>query len=214
MYQEREPVFYYITVQNEPYTQPDMPADVEEGILKGLYKFRAADVAQDGPRVHLFGSGAILREALTAQQILGERFNVAADVWSVTSYNLLRRDALARERWNLLHPGEPPRVPYISQVLADEPFPIVATCDYMKAVPDQIARWVPAGIYPLGTDGFGRSEARAELRDYFEIDHKYVVLAALRQLALTGKFDPAKLSDVIATLGIDHRKRDPILPPK
>ncbi len=213
MYQEREPVFYYITAQNEPYVQPDMPEGVEAGILQGMYKFRPADKPGDHPRVHLFGSGAILREALVAQQILDERFNVAADVWSVTSYNLLRRDALACERWNLLHPDEPPRVPFVAQTLADEPFPIIATCDYMKAVPDQIARWVPGNFHSLGTDGFGRSEARAELRDYFEIDHKYVALAALRQLAAAGQFDPAKLSDAVTILCIDPGKPDPISAP-
>jgi pyruvate dehydrogenase E1 component len=214
MYQEREPVFYYITVQNEPYPQPDMPDGVEAGILEGLYQFRAADKPEGRPRVHLFGSGAILREALRAQEILDDRFNVAADVWSVTSYNLLRRDALACERWNLLHPEKPPRVPYLRRVLADEPYPIVATSDYMKAVPDQIARWVPGGFHPLGTDGFGRSEARAELRDYFEVDHRYVVMAALQQLAAAGRFDQAKLADAAKTLGIDAEKADPLAAPR
>jgi pyruvate dehydrogenase E1 component len=214
MYQEREPVFYYITVQNEPYPQPDMPDGVEAGILEGLYQFRAADKPEGRPRVHLFGSGAILREALRAQEILDDRFNVAADVWSVTSYNLLRRDALACERWNLLHPEKPPRVPYLRRVLADEPYPIVATSDYMKAVPDQIARWVPGGFHPLGTDGFGRSEARAELRDYFEVDHRYVAMAALQQLAAAGRFDQAKLADAAKTLGIDAEKADPLAAPR
>ncbi len=213
-YQEREPIFFYITAQNEPYPQPDMPEGVQAGILKGLYKFRAAEKREGRSRVNLLGSGAILREALTAQRILDKRFNVAADVWSVTSYNVLRREALACERWNLLHPGEPPRVPYVTQVLADEPFPIVATCDYIKALPDQIARWVPAGFRPLGTDGFGRSDARAELRDYFEVDHKYVALAALQQLATIGQFDPGKLTEAVKTLGIDPDKLDPTAAPK
>jgi pyruvate dehydrogenase E1 component len=214
MYQEREPVFYYLTVQNEPYPQPTPPQGVEDGILRGLYKFRPADRPQGRPRVHLFGSGAILRQAIHAQEILEEKFDVAADVWSATSYNLLRREALACERWNLLHPDAPARVPYVSRVLADEPYPIVATGDYMKAVPDQIARWVPAGIHPLGTDGFGRSEARAELRDYFEIDARYVSLAALQQLARMGKFDRAKLAAAVGALEINPDKLDPLGAPR
>ncbi|MEK6675848.1 MAG: pyruvate dehydrogenase (acetyl-transferring), homodimeric type [Planctomycetota bacterium] len=214
MYHAREPVFYYITVQNENYVHPAMPKGVEEGILKGLYKFRPATKSKGRPRVHLFGSGAILREALAAQEILDEKFGVAAEVWSATSYGTLRKDALACERWNLLHPGESPRIPYIRQVLTDEPFPIVATGDYMKTVPDQIARWAPNGFHALGTDGFGRSEARAELRDYFEIDRKYAALAALTELARIGQFDRAKLPAAVATLGIRPNKLDPVGVPK
>ncbi len=214
MYQEREPVFYYLTVQNEPYPQPSLPKGVEEGILRGLYKFRRADGPEGRRRVHLFGSGAILREAMRAQEILEEKFDVAADVWSATSYNQLRREALACERWNLLHPDASPRVPYVSTVLAAEPYPIVATGDYMKAVPDQIARWVPAGIHPLGTDGFGRSEARAELRDYFEIDARYVALAALQQLCRIGKFERTRLAAAVRTLGINADKLDPLGAPR
>ncbi|MEK7755636.1 MAG: pyruvate dehydrogenase (acetyl-transferring), homodimeric type, partial [Planctomycetota bacterium] len=214
MYHVREPVFYYLTVQNEPYIHPPMPEGVEEGILKGLYKFSTAKNPSKKPRVHLFGSGAILREAIAAQSLLDERFGVAADVWSATSYLLLRREALACERWNLLHPDRPPRVPYVTQVLADEPFPVVATGDYMKSVPDQIARWVPGGLRPLGTDGFGRSEARAELRDYFEIDARYTALAALQELSRIGMFDRAKLVDAVKTLNINPEKLDPIAPPK
>lgn len=213
MYHDREPVFYYITVQNEPYAQPPKPDGVDEGILKGLYKFRAAEKPGKKPRVHLFGSASILREALSAQDILEKDFGVAADVWSATSYSLLRREALDCERWNLLHPGQKPKMPYVSRVLADEPFPIVATSDYIKAIPDQIARWVPAGIRPLGTDGFGRSESREALRDYFEINAKYVTLAALQQLAQTGKFDAKKLAAAAKKLGISAKKIDPCAPP-
>ena len=214
MYVSREPVFYYITVQNETYPQPEMPGDVKEGILKGLYKFRRCENPGNQPRVHLFGSDAIMREALAAGELLDEKFGVAADVWSATSYNELRREALACERWNLLHPAEKPRTPYVTQVLKNEPFPVIATGDYMKAVPDQIARWVPGGLYPLGTDGFGRSEARAPLRDYFEIDARYVALAALQQLAHRGQFDRAKLAAAIKTLDINPDKRDPMAVPK
>jgi len=214
MYHLREPVFYYLTVQNEPYPHPPMPEGVEEGILKGLYKFSSAKNPGKKPRVHLFGSGAILREAIAAQALLDERFGVAADVWSATSYLLLRREALACERWNLLHPDNPQRIPYVTQCLGDEPFPVVATCDYMKSVPDQIARWVPGGLRPLGTDGFGRSEARAELRDYFEIDARYTALAALQELSRIGKYDRAKLADAVKTLNINPEKLNPIAPPK
>ncbi|UCF33972.1 MAG: pyruvate dehydrogenase (acetyl-transferring), homodimeric type, partial [Phycisphaerales bacterium] len=138
----------------------------------------------------------------------------SADVWSATSYTLLRRDALACERWNLLNSDEPPRVPYVTQVLQDDPCPVVATSDYMKSVPDMIARWVPAGLHPLGADGFGRSEARAELRDYFEIDARYVTLAALQQLAKRAQFDPAQLQDAARSLDIDRQKLDPVAIPK
>jgi len=209
MYIEREPVFYYITVQNEPYEHPPKPDGVEEGILKGLYKFRPANKPGKKPRIHLFGSASILREALKAQERLAADFGVAADVWSATSYNELRREALACERWNLLNPGTEPKVPYVTQVLSDEPWPVVATGDYMKAVPDQIARWVPNGIFPLGTDGFGRSEARAELRDYFEVDARYTTLAALKELSRIGKYDASKLASAAKKLKIDPKKLDP-----
>ncbi len=214
MYHAREPVFYYLTIQNEPYPHPSMPQGAEEGILKGLYRFRASSRPGKKPRVHLFGSGAILREAVAAQEILAERFGVAADVWSATSYLLLRREALACERWNLLHPDQPQRIPYVTRILADQPYPVVATGDYMKSVPDQIARWVPGGLRPLGTDGFGRSEARAELRDYFEIDARYTALAALQELARIGKFERSKLADAVKALGINPEKLDPVAEPK
>jgi len=213
MYKDHEPVFYYITVGNEVYQHPAMPKGVEDGIIKGLYKFRAATDHVDKPRIHLFGSGAILREALKAQELLAARFDVAADVWSATSYNELRREALACERWNLLHPGAEPRVPYVTRVLQNEPWPVVATGDYMKILPDQIARWVPGGLFPLGTDGFGRSESRESLRDYFEIDARYVAFAALRALAKIDQVEPSRLPDALAALEINPDKHDPIAPP-
>lgn len=214
MYHEREPIFYYITVQNEPYPHPDMPDGVEAGILQGLYKIRPHKNPENKPRVHLFGSASILREAIKAQEILDEKFGVAADVWSATSYNMLRREALSCERWNLMHPDQPPRVPYVTQVLQNEPFPVVATSDYMKIVSDQISRWVPAGLYSMGTDGFGRSDAREDLRNYFEIDARYVALAALRQLARIGQFDREKLTEAITKLDINPEKLDPVAVPK
>lgn len=214
MYHEREPVFYYITVGNEVYAHPAMPEGVEEGILKGLYKFRPHENPGDKPRVHLFGSGAILREALAAQTLLDERFGVAADVWSATSYHQLRREALACERWNLLHAEGPARVPYVTRVLHEEPWPVVATSDYLKLLPDMIGRWVPGGLFALGADGFGRSEARKELRDYFEIDARYVALAALTSLARRNQFDRAALAAAARKLEIDPDKIDPLDTPR
>ncbi|MHC4065987.1 MAG: pyruvate dehydrogenase (acetyl-transferring), homodimeric type, partial [Planctomycetota bacterium] len=161
MFERHEDIFYYLTVQNEPYPQPPMPEGAADGILQGLYKFRPATDPGERPRVHLFGSGAILREALAAQELLADEFHVAADVWSATSYTLLRREALEVERWNRLHPGEPAGTPLITALLQAEPWPVVAATDYVKAIPDQVARWVPGGLCPLGTDGFGRSESRS-----------------------------------------------------
>jgi pyruvate dehydrogenase E1 component len=208
MYVDREDVFYYLTLMNEPYDQPAMPEGAEEGILRGLYKVRAAEEAAGAHRLHLFGSGAILREALRAQGLLAER-GVAADVWSVTSYTELRREALAAERWNMLHPSEPASVPYVSQVLAPEPWPIVAATDYMKAVPDQIAPWAPVGLRALGTDGFGRSEAREDLRRFFEVDAESITVAALYELSRRGALSAGEVQQAIADLGIDPEKPDP-----
>ncbi len=208
MYEQREDCFYYLTVANEMYRMPAMPAGCEEGIRRGLYKLSAAEAPEGWPRVHLFGSGAIVREALGAQQLLAER-HVAADVWSVTSYTELRRDALAVERWNLLHPGEPERVPYVTRVLADQPWPIVAASDYMKIVADQIARFVPAGLHALGTDGFGRSDTRRTLRRFFEVDAETICVAALSQLARRGAVDVEDVRRAIRDLDIDPDKPDP-----
>ena len=191
-----------------PYVQPPMPEGTEEGILRGLYKVRAAPDPGAGPRIHLFGSGAILREALRAQTLLAER-GVAAEVWSVTSYTELRRDALAVTRYNVLHPLETPRLPYVTQALAPEPWPIVAATDYMKIVADQIAPFVPAGLHALGTDGFGRSETREALRRFFEVDAATIAVAALATLARRGEIDAGRVADGIATLGIDPEKPDP-----
>jgi pyruvate dehydrogenase E1 component len=208
MYVEGEDCFYYLTVQNEMYPMPAMPAGVADGIRRGLYKFSPAADPGGRPRIHLFGSGAILREALKAQGLLAER-GVAADVWSATSYTELRRDALAAERWNMLHPGEAERVPYLTQVLAEEPWPIVAASDYMRILPDQIARFVPAGLFPLGTDGFGRSDTRVALRRHFEVDAAAITVAALGQLAARGTIDPADVQRAIAELEVDPEQPDP-----
>jgi len=209
MFQNHEDVFYYLTVQNEPYPQPAMPEGVEEGILKGLYKFRPAVDPGYRPRVHLLASGAILREALAAQDLLAEQFDVAADVWSATSYTLLRREALEAERWNRLHPELPPRTPYVTAALEAEAWPVVAASDYMKAVPDQVARWIPNGLHTLGTDGFGRSESRARLREHFEVNARHIAVAALYELARRGSLGADRVRQAIDRLGIDPEKPNP-----
>ncbi len=211
MFQEREDVFYYLTVYNENYPMPPLPEGAEEGILRGLYPVSPApEGPDDRPRAQLLGSGPLLREALRAQTLLAERYGVAAQVWSATSYNQLRRDALAAERWNRLHPGEEPRVPYVTRVLTDQPGPVVAVSDYLKIVPEQIARWVPAGLTPLGTDGFGRSETREALRRFFEIDAESIVLATLTRLAAAGAIDGDVPGRAIGELGLDPEKRNPL----
>jgi pyruvate dehydrogenase E1 component len=186
MYEQGEDVFYYITVYNENYAMPAMPRGVEEGILRGLYLFKPC---LDAKRhiVQIFGSGALMMQALEAQRILAERYDVAADVWSATSYRALRDDALQTEAWNLAHPLEKPRVPYLQKVLANAEGPIIAVSDYMKAWPDSIARWVRQPFLPLGTDGFGMSDTREQLRRHFKVDAASIVYAALYKLAEMGK---------------------------
>ncbi|OGG46003.1 MAG: pyruvate dehydrogenase (acetyl-transferring), homodimeric type [Candidatus Handelsmanbacteria bacterium RIFCSPLOWO2_12_FULL_64_10] len=210
MYEAQEDVFYYITLGNEPYPMPAVPEGVTEGILKGLYKFKADERRPGWPRVHLFGSGAILREALRAQTILAEQFGVSADVWSATSYKELRRDALAAERWNVLHPTRRPRKPYVTRLLEKEEGPVVAASDYMKALPDLIAPWAPGGLRALGTDGFGRSDSRAALRRHFEVDAESIAVTALHALWRQGKLKKERVEEAIRTLGIDPEKPDPV----
>ncbi|HSM14910.1 MAG TPA: pyruvate dehydrogenase (acetyl-transferring), homodimeric type [Thermoanaerobaculia bacterium] len=209
MYRENEDVFYYVTLYNENYLQPGMPAGVEEGILRGLYRLRAGLEGTDRPRVQLFGSGPLVNEALRAQKILGESFGVDADVWSATSYTELRRDALACERWNRLHPGESPRVPWLTRALEGSRGPVVAVSDFVTTLPDLVARWVPNGLVPLGTDGYGRSESRRELRRFFEIDAESITVAALAELARRGEIDAEMPGRALAELGVDPSKPDP-----
>src|SRR5262249_42710989 len=166
MYVEGEDIFYYLTLYNENYVMPPMPQGVESGILQGLYRFKPGPEKQK-LKAHLLGSGPILREVLRAQEILANRYGVSADVWSATSYKLLRNDALRARRWNMLHPGEPPRKSYLESLLEKEQGPFVAASDNMKIVPDQIAPWVPGGLMTLGTDGYGRSDTRERLRRFF-----------------------------------------------
>jgi pyruvate dehydrogenase E1 component len=209
MYQEQEDRFYYLMMYNENYAMPKMPEAVEEGILKGIYRLRAADGAQ--AKVQLFGSGPIVNEALRAQQILVEKYGVAADVWSVTSYNELRREALRVERWNRLHPDQTPHRPYILQALEGAEGPIVAASDYMKVMADQLAPWLPGRLVALGTDGFGRSENREYLRRHFEVNAESIAAAALSRLAREGSIEAAKAQAAIAELGVDTEKIDPML---
>jgi len=209
MYVNGESVFYYITVMNEPYEMPPMPDGVQEGILKGMYRFKASDRPDGGPRAHLLGSGAILPEVLKAAAMLEEQYQVATDVWSVTSYQELYRDGQAAERWNRLHPLQTPRVPYVTQCFAGTRGAIVAASDYVKILPESICRWLPRPLVSLGTDGFGRSENRAALRDFFEVDAKFVVVATLSALAKDGVLEPARVDQAIADLGIDREKPNP-----
>ena len=206
MFEEGEDIFYYLTLYNENYVMPAMPDGVEEGILRGIYLFRKGEEGRR--RVTLLGSGPILNEVLRAQELLQERFDVAADVYSVTSYQLLRNDALEAERWNRLHPTERRRVPYVSQVLAGR-LPIVAASDYMKVIPDQIARWVPQPFIPLGTDGFGRSDTRQALRRFFENDAENVAIASLEGLRMCEQYGAEDVAKAIKALGVDPGKPEP-----
>ncbi len=213
MYEEHEDVFYYITVQNENYPMPPMPKrrGVKEGILKGIYKFKPSRKRRASHHVHLFGSGSIMNEVLKAQQILEERYNVSADVWSVTSYKSLRQDALDTERWNMLHPHATPRKSFLEQTFANEkPGVFVAASDYMKALPDGIATWLPGTLISLGTDGFGRSESRTALRDFFEVDARYVTLAGLAALAKDGQLERENVAEALSDLEIDPDKANPM----
>jgi pyruvate dehydrogenase E1 component len=208
MYQDLEDRFYYLTLYNENYPMPHMPPDLNpEEVLKGIYRYK---VAEHGKAVvQLFGSGPILNEALRAQQILADKYEIPADVWSVTSYNELRRDGLRVERWNRLHPDQPEQEPYIVEALKGADGPIVAATDYMKVVPDQIAPWLPGRMETLGTDGFGRSDNREHLRRHFEINAESIVTTALSRLSRDGKFDAAKAKAAFADLGVDTEKADP-----
>jgi pyruvate dehydrogenase E1 component len=208
MYVKGEDIFYYLTLYNQDYSMPPMPTGAEEGILKGLYLYRSA-VTQAKHRAQLFGSGVILLQALRAQEILAERFDVAADVWSATSYTQLRLDALSCERWNRLHPGETPRVPYVTSALADFPGPVIAATDYMKSVPDLVGRWIPRPFVPLGTDGFGRSDTRDTLRRFFEIDAEHIVVATLSALSEQGLVKPGVVKKAIEEFKIGPDYLDP-----
>ncbi len=210
MYEEDEDAIYYITVCNENYRQPAMPPGVEEGVIRGIYPYSTKDVGGNRPKVQLFGSGAILREVLKAQDILAEQFQISSKVWSVTSYTELRRDAHAAARWNMLHPTATPRRCYLETVLEGEVGPFIAASDYVRAVSEQIDPWVPGGLFAMGTDGFGRSELRAPLRRHFEVDGECITVGTLHQLAKAGCVPKQTVADAIQQLGIDPEKIDPI----
>jgi pyruvate dehydrogenase E1 component len=210
MYQEQEDVFYYITVMNENYKHPAMPEGVEKGILRGMYLFAEGKTKKNQPRVQLLGSGTILREVIAAAEMLENDYGVAADIWSVTSFNELRRDGLNAQRWNTLHPDAEPRLSYVEQCLKDRTGPVVAATDYMKTFADQIRAFLPAQHYTvLGTDGFGRSDTRRALRRFFEVDRNYVAVAALKALADQEAIPRAKVGDAIKRYGIDPEKPSP-----
>jgi pyruvate dehydrogenase E1 component len=209
MYQNEESIFYYITVMNENYEHPAMPEGSREGIVRGMYRFNRSGMKDAKLKAQLLGSGAILPEVIKAQGML-EKYGVAADVWSVTSYKELYKDGVSTERWNMLHPAEKPKTAYVTEQLGNSEGVIVAASDYIKSLPLQIARWVPRPIHVLGTDGFGRSEGRAALRDFFEVDAKFVVLAALSELAREKKIKPEVVKQAIEELGIDSDKKDPL----
>jgi pyruvate dehydrogenase E1 component len=203
-----ESVFYYVTTMNENYAHPPMPPGVEQGIVKGMYLLHIG--GRGRVRATLMGSGTILREALAAAALLEKDFDIPADVFSVTSFSELRRDALDCERWNLLHPGEAPHVPYVSECLGGREGPFVAASDYMKTVADQVRQWIPGPYVALGTDGFGRSDDREALRGFFEVDRRWIALAALKGLADAGKIDIATVAQAIGQFGIDPSKPNPL----
>jgi pyruvate dehydrogenase E1 component len=211
MCQEQEDRFYYLTLYNENYRMPPMPKALDPAdVLRGIYRLKPVSGAK--AKVQLFGSGPIVNEALRAQQILADQFSVPADVWSVTSYNELRREALTVDRWNRLHPEEPPRTPHIVDILRDADGPIIAATDYMKAVPDQIAPWLAGRLHALGTDGYGRSDNRQFLRKHFEVNAESIAAAALARLALDGQFDSKAAASALNVLNIDAEKVDPARP--
>jgi len=211
MYVDQESILYYITIMNELYHQPAMPRGVKEGIIKGIYKFKSTSSKKVKLSAHLFGSGAILNKVIEAQKILEEKYHVAADIWSVTSYKELHYDAIMADRWNMLHPDKKPRIPFVSQALAGNSGVFVAASDYVKALPESISKWIPGRLISLGTDGFGRSDGRRHLRDFFEVDARYITLATLFGLFLEGKLKATDVRKAIKDLDIDPEKANPLL---
>jgi pyruvate dehydrogenase E1 component len=209
MYVEQQDCMYYLTLGNEGYPMPSMPEGAEPGILRGMYRFRAAGETGPRRRVALLGSGALINEALRAQTLLESRYGIAAEVWSVTSYQQLYRDAVDSERWNRLHPDEQPRIAYVTECLGSEPGVVVAVSDYTQMLPYSVARWVPGQFVALGTDGFGRSDSRKALRDFFEVDARHIALAALQALARQGDMAPEEIRRAIGDLDIDPEKPTP-----
>jgi pyruvate dehydrogenase E1 component len=214
MFQEQESCFYYITAMNENYLQPAMPEGSAEGILKGMHRVQTEEARKDagsqGPRVQLLGGGAILREALAAADLLARDFGVSADVWSVTSFNELRREGIDCERWNLLHPESEPRRSYVAASLGGTRGPVIAATDYMRTYADQIRPYIQRRYTVLGTDGFGRSDMRSQLRKFFEVNRYYIALAALKALADDGDIPATQVTQAIAKYRIDPDKPNPV----
>jgi pyruvate dehydrogenase E1 component len=209
MLEAREDVFYYITVMNESYPQPAMPEGAEEGILRGMYKLREAKGVRREAQVQLLGAGTILREVIAAADILESEYDVAANVWSVTSFTELRRDGMDAERFNMLHADAKPRTSYVEQCLSPTNGPVIAASDYVRAVPDLVRTWVPRRYVALGTDGFGRSDTREALRRFFEVDRGSIVVAALKALADEERIAPSVVVDAVKRFGLDAESCNP-----
>jgi pyruvate dehydrogenase E1 component len=211
MYQEQEDVFYYLTLMNENYEHPPMPEGAEVGVRKGMYLLKAGEASQreKALRVQLLGSGTILREVIAAADLLAADFDITADIWSVPSFTELRREGLDVERWNMLHPTQPPRRSHVEVCLAERQGPVIAASDYMKAFADQIRPFVPQRYRVLGTDGFGRSDYRRSLRSFFEVDRHFIAVAALKALADEGAVPASAAADAIRRYGIDPEKPNP-----
>jgi len=207
MNQNQEDVYYYITLMNENYSHPEMPKGAEEGILKGMYSFRKSKAR--GEKVQLMGSGVILREVIAAAEMLDKDWGISADVWSVPSFTELRREGIDCDRWNLLNPGKKQRVSYVAECLKDAEGPVIVSTDYMRSFAEQIQRFVPNKFVALGTDGYGRSDSREALRDFFEIDRNYIVLTALTALSEEGKVPAAKLAEAIKKYKLNPNKPNP-----
>jgi len=206
MYEDNETAIYYITLENENYEMPEMPAGVEEGIVRGLYKFKSVEAEGGNQRVQLLGSGAILREAIRAADILASKYKISSDVWSATSYNQLRRDAQECERWNMLNPEKPRRSSYVQEQLGPTQGPIIASSDYMRVLADQLSPYLPGRLFALGTDGMGRSESRQALRRHFEVDAETIAVAALYKLKDAGKCDGQCVANALKDLGLSPEK--------
>ena len=208
MYQNHEDVYYYIAVMNENYTHPALHKGTEEGILKGMYRLPKTGKAK--AKINLLGSGTILREVIAAADLLKSDFKINADVWSVTSFNELRKDGLETTRWNMLHPEEKQRISYVETLLNDETIPTVAATDYMKIYADQIREFIPGNYSVLGTDGFGRSDSREKLRYFFEVDRYFIVIAALKSLVDANLVKVDQVSKALEKYNIDPSKPNPL----
>jgi pyruvate dehydrogenase E1 component len=209
MVQNQEDVFFYITAMNENYHHPALPDGVEDGIIKGMYKLDSVD-AKGKMKVNLLGAGVILREVIAAAELLRDDWDISADIWSVTSFNELRREGLAATRWNILNPAKPARVPYVTELLGQSSNPVIASSDYVKALSDGIREFIPQTYKVLGTDGFGRSDTREKLRDFFEVNRFYVVVAALNSLCDDGAIEADVVASAVAKYGLNPNKPNPV----